>query len=69
MRLQEQTTEISRGSAVHHPHHGIGKVQRVGKRRFAGSNGADYAQLYFKRDDLTLIVVRRCQGQHNREEV
>lgn len=56
MRLQEQTTDISRGSAVHHPHHGIGKVQRVGKRRFAGSNGADYAQVYFKRDDLTLIM-------------
>ena len=56
MRLAEQTTEISRGAAVHHPHHGIGRVQRVGKRRFAGSNGADYAQVYFKRDDLTLIM-------------
>jgi RNA polymerase-interacting CarD/CdnL/TRCF family regulator len=56
MRLQGQSTEISRGAAVHHPHHGIGQVQQVGKRRFAGSNGPDYAQLYFKRDDLTLIM-------------
>jgi RNA polymerase-interacting CarD/CdnL/TRCF family regulator len=56
MRLAEQTTDISRGAAVHHPHHGIGRVQQVGKRRFAGSNGADYAQVYFKRDDLTLIM-------------
>jgi RNA polymerase-interacting CarD/CdnL/TRCF family regulator len=56
MRLAEQTTDISRGAAVHHPHHGIGSVQKVGKRRFAGSNGADYAQLYFKREDLTLIM-------------
>jgi RNA polymerase-interacting CarD/CdnL/TRCF family regulator len=56
MRLQEQSTEISRGAAVHHPHHGIGKVQRVGKRRFVGSNGMDYAQVYFKREDLTLIM-------------
>ena len=56
MRLEERTTEISRGAAVHHPHHGIGRVQTVGKRRFAGANGADYAQLYFKRDDLTLIL-------------
>lgn len=56
MRLQEQATEISRGTAIHHPHHGIGRVESVGKRRFAGSNGADYAQLYFERDDLTLIL-------------
>lgn len=59
MRLAEQTTDISRGAAVHHPHHGIGRVQQVGKRRFAGSNGADYAQVYFKRDDLTLIMPLR----------
>jgi len=56
MRLESQTTEISRGAAVHHPHHGIGRIQRVGKRRFAGEDGPDFAQLYFARDDLTLIM-------------
>ena len=56
MRLESQATEISRGAAVHHPHHGIGRIQQVGKRRFAGSDGPDFAQLYFERDDLTLIM-------------
>ena len=56
MRLESQATEISRGAAVHHPHHGIGRIQRVGKRRFAGHDGPDYAQLYFERHDLTLII-------------
>ena len=56
MRLQSQATEISRGAAVHHPHHGIGHIERVGKRHFAGRDGPDYAQLYFERQDLTLIL-------------
>lgn len=59
MRLEEQSAKISRGNAVHHPHHGIGRVQSVGKRNFAGSNGANFAQLYFKREDLTLILPMR----------
>lgn len=56
MRLEEQSAKISRGNAVHHPHHGIGKVQKVGKRNFEGANGAQYAQLYFQREALTLII-------------
>ena len=56
MRLQQSSTKISCGVAVHHPQHGIGRIQEIGKRRFVGSNGADFAQLYFARDDLTLIL-------------
>jgi CarD family transcriptional regulator, regulator of rRNA transcription len=56
MKLDIQTKDISRGSAVHHPHHGIGRVQSVRTRNFAGANDLPYAQLYFKREDLTLIV-------------
>lgn len=56
MRLAGQSPHIGRGATIHHPHHGIGKVQKVGKRKFAGSNGDDFAQLYFKRERLTLIL-------------
>jgi RNA polymerase-interacting CarD/CdnL/TRCF family regulator len=41
---------------IHHPEHGIGRVQKVGKRKFAGSGDDDFAQLYFRRERLTLIV-------------
>ena len=56
MRLEEQSAKISRGNAVHHPHHGIGKVQSVRERNFEGANGAKFAQLYFQREGLTLIL-------------
>ena len=56
MRTQVRSANIRRGAAVHHAHHGIGRVQSVGKRRFAGANGTEFAQLYFKRDGLTLII-------------
>jgi RNA polymerase-interacting CarD/CdnL/TRCF family regulator len=59
MRLAGQAAKITRGDAVHHPHHGIGRVQSVSKRNFAGSNGAQFAQLYFKREELTLILPMR----------
>jgi CarD family transcriptional regulator len=56
MKLEERSVKISRGSAVHHPHHGIGEVQSVGERNFTGANGTQFAQLYFGRQDLTLIL-------------
>lgn len=56
MRLEEQSAKLNRGCAVHHPHHGIGKVQSVRKRNFDGANGTKFAQLYFKREALTLIL-------------
>jgi RNA polymerase-interacting CarD/CdnL/TRCF family regulator len=51
--------KISRGDAVHHPHHGIGRVQSVSAQDFAGSNGGKFARLYFKREELTLILPMR----------
>jgi len=56
MTAPVKSPSIRRGAAVHHPHHGIGRVQSVGKRRFAGANGTEFAQLYFQRDGLTLIM-------------
>lgn len=56
MRLGEQPANLSRGSAVHHPSHGIGKVQSIRERNFDGANGTKFAQFYFQREALTLIV-------------
>jgi CarD family transcriptional regulator len=56
MRLAEQKADLSRGSAVHHPSHGIGQVQSIRERNFDGANGAKFAQVYFKREALTLIL-------------
>jgi len=56
MRLSEKPADLSRGSAVLHPHHGIGKVQSIRERNFDGANGAKFAQFYFKREALTLIL-------------
>jgi RNA polymerase-interacting CarD/CdnL/TRCF family regulator len=59
MRLAERFAKISRGDAVHHPHHGIGRVQSVGAQSFAGGDGAKFARLYFQREELTLILPMR----------
>lgn len=56
LRLQEQPPRIGRGAAVHHPHHGIGRVQSVGQRSFSANSGDEFAQLYFERENLTLIL-------------
>jgi len=56
MRLEEQPANIIRGSAVHHPSHGIGQVESIRERNFEGANGAKFAQVYFKREALTLIL-------------
>lgn len=56
MRLEAPISRIGRGVTIHHPDHGIGRVQKVGKRKFAGNGGGEFAQLYFRRERLTLIV-------------
>lgn len=47
---------INQGDTVHHPHHGIGEVQSIRKRSFAGEKETTFAQLYFERDGLTLML-------------
>lgn len=56
MRLEEQAARLRSGCAVHHPHHGIGKVQSVGTRGFAADSDMKFAQMYFEREALTLIL-------------
>ncbi len=47
---------IIQGDTVHHPHHGIGQVQSIRKRSFSGEEETTFAQVYFKRDGLTLML-------------
>ncbi len=47
---------IIQGDTVHHPHHGIGQVQSIRKRSFSGEEETSFAQVYFKRDGLTLMM-------------
>ena len=43
---------------MHHPQHGVGKVQSIKERSFYGSEAATYAELYFEREDLTLTLLK-----------
>ena len=47
---------IRQGDTIHHPHHGIGQVQSIRKRSFSGEKETAFAQVYFKRDGLTLML-------------
>jgi len=47
---------INTGDYIHHPRHGIGQVQSIGRERFSGGEEATFAKLYFKRDKLTLML-------------
>lgn len=44
------------GNHVHHPQHGIGKVESIRERCFSGQAADTYAQVYFQREALTLIM-------------
>ena len=41
---------------MHHPQHGIGKVESIRERCFSGQAAETYAQVYFQREALTLIM-------------
>jgi len=47
---------ITQGDRIHHPHHGIGKVQSIRRRSFSGENGAKFAEIFFKRERITLML-------------
>ena len=47
---------IKQGDNVHHPIHGIGKVQSIRKRSFSGEKETTFAQVFFKREGLTLML-------------
>lgn len=49
---------IRKGESIHHPQHGIGKIQSIGERSFGGCAKATYAELYFERQNLKLTILK-----------
>lgn len=47
---------MKKGDNVHHPVHGIGKVQSIRKRSFSGEKETTFAQVFFEREGLTLML-------------
>jgi len=41
---------------VHHPQHGVGKIESIRERSLYGTQPATYAEVYFEREDLTLTL-------------
>jgi RNA polymerase-interacting CarD/CdnL/TRCF family regulator len=60
---------IIQGDTVHHPHHGIGQVQSIRKRSFSGEEATSFAQVYFKRDGLTLMMRKQDLGKTVRNPI
>lgn len=54
--FKEKFITITQGDRIHHPHHGIGKVESIRERSFSGEDGARFAKIFFKRDSLTLML-------------
>jgi len=50
---------INKGDSIHHPQHGIGRVQSIDERSFGGEEATTFAQLYFKREGLTLMLRKK----------
>jgi RNA polymerase-interacting CarD/CdnL/TRCF family regulator len=48
---------IKKGEHVLHAQHGVGKIESVGEFSFSGLDAANYVQLYFERDELTMTVL------------
>ena len=57
--MRKSAIIIKKDAHVHHPQHGIGKIQSIRKRSFYQSEEANYAQLYFERDALTLTLLEK----------
>ena len=55
----EKFITINQGDSIHHPQHGIGRVQSIDKRSFGGEEATTFAQLYFKREGLTLMLRKK----------
>ncbi len=49
---------IRKGEHVLHAQHGIGQVESIRNRSICGHAAANYVELYFERDDLTMTVLK-----------
>jgi len=53
---RRRAISIRQGDNVHHPIHGIGTVQSIRKRSFSGETETTFAQVFFEREGLTLML-------------
>jgi RNA polymerase-interacting CarD/CdnL/TRCF family regulator len=53
---KENIITVNQGDHIHHPDHGIGKVQSIRERSFSGEEHTKFAKLFFKRENLTWLV-------------
>lgn len=60
---------INQGDSVYHPRHGIGKVESICKRSFSGEEETTFANLYFKRDKLTLMLRKQDLDEQVRSPI
>jgi RNA polymerase-interacting CarD/CdnL/TRCF family regulator len=56
MPSRRKLITFNQGDTVHHPFHGIGQVQSIRMRSFSGEKETPFAQVYFERDGLTLML-------------
>jgi RNA polymerase-interacting CarD/CdnL/TRCF family regulator len=57
-KVKEIPINIRKGESIHHPQHGIGKIQSIGEHSFGGCAKATYAELYFERHNLKLTILK-----------
>lgn len=62
-RSRRRHIQIQPGDRIHHPRHGLGRVQAISQRSFGGDEPATFAQLYFKRDGLTVQLRQEDLGE------
>jgi CarD family transcriptional regulator len=54
--IRRDIISVNQGDHIHHPQHGIGKVESIRKRSFSGINGTRFAKIFFKRERITLML-------------
>jgi len=56
LNQRRELITISQGDCIHHPHHGIGEVQSIRPRSFSGEKDTRFAEIFFKRERITLML-------------
>lgn len=56
LKYRRSSINLRTGSHIHHPQHGLGKIESIRKRSFAGQAEDTYMQVFFEREALTVIA-------------
>lgn len=60
---------VTTGDTIYHQQHGIGTVQSIRKRSFSGASRSKFAQLFFPRNEITMIVREMDLGETVRKPI